>query len=273
MSSSTAPTTEHRIATQVGELAVVELGQPDAPALVLRHGIFLDRELWRPIAERYASTHRVVLIDAPGHGASGDPGREYSVQQDARASIQIMDALGIERAVLIGHSWGGMSSLRVALDHPDRVAGLGLVNTPREPRTAAERRRYRTLVALLMVIGAPRWYGRQIVAALFDPAARRSDIALRMIERVRAADRRVVARAMRAVLVNPDDVSGRLSELRMPVLAVAGADDYVLDAAAAAMLAERVPHARIVHVPGDHVTPVEQPEALAELLDELAAGR
>ncbi len=271
MSSPTAMT-EHRIATEVGELAVLELGRPDAPALLLRHGIFLDRELWRPIAERYVSTHRVVLIDAPGHGASGDPGREYTLQQDARAIIQIMDALGIERATLIGHSWGGMSSLRVALDHPERVAALGLVNTPLAPRTAAERRRYRTLVALLMVIGAPRWYGRQIVSALFDPAARRSEVALRMIEQVRAADRRVVARAMRAVLVNPDDVSDRLSEVTMPVLAVAGADDYVLDEAAAALLAERVPHARIVHVPGDHVTPVEQPEALASLLDELVTG-
>ncbi|MBX9471565.1 alpha/beta fold hydrolase [Microcella sp.] len=271
MSSVTAR--EHRIPTDVGELAVLELGHPDAPVLVLRHGIFLDRELWRPIGERYASTHRVVLIDAPGHGASGDPGREYSVQDDARASIQIMNALGIERATLIGHSWGGMSSLRVALDHPDRVVALGLVNTPLAPRTAAERRRYRTLVALLMAIGAPRWYGRQIVAALFDPAARGSEIALRMIEQVRTANRRVLARAMRAVLVNPDDVSDRLGELRIPLLAVAGRDDYVLDAAAAAMLAERVPQARIEHVPGDHVTPVEQPSALAALLDELVARR
>ncbi len=271
--SSTTRTIEHRIATVVGELAVLELGEPDAPALVLRHGIFLDRELWRAVADRYASTHRVVLVDAPGHGASGDPGREYSVQEDARASIQIMNALGIEQATLIGHSWGGMSSLRVALDHPERVTALGLVNTPLVPRTAAERRRYRALVALLTTIGAPRWYGRQIVAALFDPAARRSEIALRMIEQVRAADRRVVARAMRAVLVHPDDVSERLRELRMPVLAVAGRDDYVLDADAAEMLAERVPHARIVHVPGDHVTPVEQPAALAALLDDLVAVR
>ena len=272
MSSMTA-TTEHRIATDVGELAVVEFGRTDAPAVLLRHGIFLDRELWRPIAERYASTHRVVLIDAPGHGASSDPGRAYSVQEDARASIQVMDALGIDSATLIGHSWGGMSSLRVALNHPERVAALGLVNTPLMPRSPAERRRYRTLVALLVAIGAPRWYGRQIVAALFDPAARRSDIALRMIEQTRAADRRVIARAMRAVLVNPDDVSGRLGELRMPVLAVAGVDDYVLDEAAAALLAEKVPHARIVHVPGDHVTPVEQPAALAELLDRLVTQR
>ena len=271
--SPIASTTEHRIATEVGELAVLEFGQPDAPAVLFRHGIFLDRELWRPIAERYWSTHRVVLIEAPGHGASGDPGREYSVQDDARASIQIMDALGIGQATLIGHSWGGMSSLRVALDYPQRVTALGLVNTPLTPRTPAERRRYRTLVALLMTIGAPRWYGRQIVAALFDPAARRSEIALRMIEQVRAADRHVVARAMRAVLVNPDDISGRLTELSMPVLAVAGRDDYVLNAEAAALLAEAVPHARIVHVPGDHMTPVEQPQELASLLDELVARR
>lgn len=262
---------EHRIDTPVGELAVLEFGPADAPAVLLRHGIFLDRELWRPMAERWAPGHRVVLVDAPGHGASGDSGRQYSVQEDAAASIRVMDALGIEQAALIGHSWGGMSSLRVALDHPHRVRALGLVNTPLVPPSAAGRRRFRTLRTLALAIGVPRWFGRQIVAELFDPASRQSPTALRMIEWVRRADRRVVARAMQAVLVAPDDVTGRLGELSLPVLAVAGRDDYVLNDEAAALLAARVPHARIVHVAGNHVTPVEQPEELAALLDELVA--
>jgi 3-oxoadipate enol-lactonase len=269
---STAETArEHRISTEVGELAVLEFGPADAPAVLLRHGIFLDRELWRPMAERWAPGHRVVLVDAPGHGASGDSGRQYSVQEDAAASIRVMDALGIEQAVLIGHSWGGMSSLRVALNHPQRVRALGLVNTPLLPQTAAGRRRFRTLRALALAIGVPRWFGRQIVSEMFDPASRQSPTALRMIEWVRRADRRVVARAMQAVLVAPDDVMGRLGELSLPVLAVAGRDDYVLKDEAAALLAARVPHARIVHVAGNHVTPVEQPEELAALLDELVA--
>ena len=81
------------------------------------------------------------------------------------------------------------------------------------------------------------------------------------------------ARHLHAVLVDPDDVSDRFGELRMPVLALAGADDYVLAPDAAALLAARAPHARIVHVPGDHVTPVEQPIALeAELRGLLARG-
>lgn len=262
---------ERRIPTAVGELAVLDSEATHLPAIVFRHGIFLDRALWQPIAERFAATHRVVVVEAPGHGASGDPGHAYTLADDARAGIELLDALGIDRAVLVGHSWGGMWALRIALAAPARVRALALVNTPLAPRSAAARRQYRTLVALLRAIGAPRWYGRQIVAALFDPAARDSEVAHRLIEQVRAADRATVVRAMNAVLVDPDDVSDRLGELRMPVLALAGADDYVLNPEAATMLASRVPHARIVHAPGDHVTPVEQPAAVEAELRRLLA--
>lgn len=271
--TTTPELTEHRIATEVGELAVLDSGATGKPAIVFRHGIFLDRELWRPIALQFASTHRVVLVDAPGHGESGDPGRQYSLGEDARASIQIMNALGIEQAALIGHSWGGMSSLRAALAEPERVTALALVNTPLKPGTAAERARFAALQLLLRVIGAPRWYGRQIVPSLFDPSAHDSAIATRMVERLRVANRFMVARAMVAVLVRPDDVTGRFGELRMPVLAIAGEDDYVLKPAAAELLANAVPHARVVHVRGQHATPVEQPEALVAELTRLLGER
>lgn len=264
----TTTTAVRRIPTSVGELAVETAGAMDAPAVVLRHGIFLDRELWRPFIAALAETHRVVLIDAPGHGESGDPGRPYSVQDDARATLEILDALEIDGAVLVGHSWGGMSALRAALLAPDRVTRLVLVNTPLRPRSPRERARYRLLTLLLRAIGAPRWYGRQVAAALFDAGARDSAIASRMIERMRVADRAPLARAMRAVLIEPDDISARLTELAMPVTALAGADDYVLDEAAVALLRQTVPHAHIKHVPGNHVTPVEQPDAVARLLAE-----
>lgn len=271
--TTTPEITEHRIATVVGELAVLDSGPSAKPAIVFRHGIFLDRELWRPIALQFASTHRVVLVDAPGHGESGDPGRQYSLGEDARASIQIMNALGIEQAALIGHSWGGMSSLRAALAEPERVTALALVNTPLKPGTAAERARFAALQLLLRVVGAPRWYGRQIVPSLFDPSAHDSAIATRMVERLRVANRVMVARAMEAVLVRPDDVTGRFGELRMPVLAIAGEDDYVLKPAAAELLANAVPNARVVRVAGQHATPVEQPEALVAELTRLLGER
>lgn len=262
---------ERRIPTAVGELAVLDTRATDLPVVVFRHGIFLDRALWLPIAERFATTHRVIVVEAPGHGASGDPGRAYTLADDARAGVELLDALGVERAALVGHSWGGMWALRIALLAPERVTALALVNTPLAPRSSAARRQYRALIALLRVIGAPRWYGRQIVAALFDPAARDSAVAQRLIEQVRVADRASLVRAMRAVLVDPDDVSTRLDELSMPVLALAGADDYVLAPPFASLLSAAVPHARIVQVPGDHVSPVEQPAAVEAELRRLLA--
>lgn len=265
----TTATVVQYVTTRVGQLAVETAGTPGTPAVMLRHGIFLDRELWRPFVASLAETHRVVLVDAPGHGASRNPGRPYSLQDDARAGLEILDALGIECATFVGHSWGGMSAIRAALLAPERVSGLVLINTPLRPRSASERARYRMLTLLLRAIGAPRWYGRQVAAALFDAGERDGVVARRMIEWMRLADRASLARAMRAVLIRPDDVSDRLGELTMPVTALAGVDDYVLDETAASLLRVAVAHARIEHVPGNHVTPAEQPHEVARLLAQV----
>jgi pimeloyl-ACP methyl ester carboxylesterase len=109
-------------------LHVVELGPRDAagPPIVLLHGASSNLEAMRqPLGERLAATHRVILIDRPGHGWSTRAREEDSTPAiQGRMIEQALEKLGIVSAILVVHSWSGGLGARMALDYPARVAGL-----------------------------------------------------------------------------------------------------------------------------------------------------
>jgi pimeloyl-ACP methyl ester carboxylesterase len=110
-------------------IAFEEHAPPDASgaALLLVHGAGGTRATW-PEALRRLPGRRVLAVDLPGHGASPLPG-ERSVPDYVRRLLGLLDALGIARAAVGGHSMGGAIALGLALEAPERVAGLLLVGT------------------------------------------------------------------------------------------------------------------------------------------------
>ena len=97
------------------------------PALVLIHGAGGDQLSW-PAEVRRLPDHRVITLDLPGHGKTDGPGCQ-SIEDYARAVAEFVDASGLSRAVFVGHAMGGAIALALALDYPDRVAGIGLIST------------------------------------------------------------------------------------------------------------------------------------------------
>jgi len=113
---------------------VVELGEThgEAPPLVLIHGAGCNLEDMRlALGEALAARHRVILIDRAGLGWSERKGRRGSSPAYQAALLRgVLDALSVERAVLVGHSWGGALAARFALDYPERTAALVLLAPP-----------------------------------------------------------------------------------------------------------------------------------------------
>ncbi|MGL4340014.1 MAG: alpha/beta fold hydrolase [Rhodoglobus sp.] len=258
----------YTVFTRVGPLAVWERGH--GAAVVLRHGIFFDHTMWDHQAELLAHNYRVIVIDAPGHGDSGDPSRAYSLADDAQATIQILDFFGLDAAVLIGHSWGGMSAVRTALAAPDRVRALALINTPLESSSMLGRLRYALLCVLMLLLGLPRWYSAQITKTMFSDTSRRNNPTLtRSLQlRLAASARLPLARAMDAVLVRADTVLDHLGSLTQPVMVLAGDEDYVLPQATRDALASLVSQASIATIAGKHVLPLEQPVETGRRLEQ-----
>jgi pimeloyl-ACP methyl ester carboxylesterase len=121
-------------------LAGEDIGEESSPPIVLLHGLTATRRyvvMGSRLLER--SGYRVIAYDARGHGRSGpapDPGA-YGYARLARDLESVLDALRIPRATLAGASMGAHTSLRFALDHPERVAAMGLVTPAFDPSVPA----------------------------------------------------------------------------------------------------------------------------------------
>src|SRR6266567_113758 len=109
-------------------LNIVDIGPRDAagPPVVMIHGASSNLEVMRqPLGDRLAENHRVILIDRPGHGWSTRARLEDSTPAiQARMIDEALEKLGVGRAILVVHSWAGALGARMALDYPQRVAGL-----------------------------------------------------------------------------------------------------------------------------------------------------
>ena len=109
-------------------LNIVDIGPRDGaePPVVMIHGASSNLEIMRqPLGDRLAEKHRVILIDRPGHGWSTRARLDDSTPAiQGRMIDEALEKLGVGRAVLVVHSWSGALGARMALDYPQRVAGL-----------------------------------------------------------------------------------------------------------------------------------------------------
>ena len=255
------------IDTCLGPLAVDDAGS--GPPVVLWHCLFFDRTIWAPLALELRRDFRVVLIDGPGHGGSPPPLRRYSLEDCGRAALEIMDALGLERAVVGGISWGGMVALRTALLAPQRVRSLLLLDTTADAATLFERLRSGALAEVVERTGFPSFVIGAVFALTYAQAARRRLPSLRrdLEQRFARLDRGAAAHATRAVLRDRTDVRAALFSLRMPALVMVGSEDRTFPVAHAERLAASLPRARLERLDGlGHLSIVEAPQRLTTLI-------
>jgi pimeloyl-ACP methyl ester carboxylesterase len=238
-------------------------GARGAP-LVLVHGAGGTHLNW-PDALRALPGRRVLAVDLPGHGQAPPPGRR-SVPDYASAVRGMLDALGVARAVVAGHSMGGAIALTLALDAPERVAGLVLVGTGARLRVAP---------AVLEAAADPARAGE--VAAMVAAASFGSGAG----DDARAGYAREIAAQPPGVLhgdlsgCDVFDVMARLDDVRAPALVVVGTEDRLTPPKYAALLRSRLPGRALLEVPGaGHMVAREAPDAVtaavAAFLDEVS---
>jgi pimeloyl-ACP methyl ester carboxylesterase len=246
-------------------IAFEEHAPPDASGapLLLVHGAGGTLATW-PEALRRLPGRRVVTVDLPGHGASPLPG-ERSVPAYVRRLLGLLDALGIARAAVGGHSMGGAIALGLALEAPERVAGLLLVGTGA---------RLRITPAILQASADPA-RAREVADAL---AA--ASFAAATPQRLREAYADGIAAAAPGVL-NGDftacdtfDAMTRLGSVRAPARLVVGEEDRLTPPKYAAFLRAGLPGDGWLGVPGaGHMVTWEAPDAVtgegARLLGEI----
>jgi pimeloyl-ACP methyl ester carboxylesterase len=214
------------------ELHITRHGQ--GPPIVLTHGFATSSDVWARQTEVLSGTHRVVAWDLRGHGRSAPPQGPYT-REAALADLTVVVAQAGTPALLAGHSVGGYLSLAHALAHPETVAGLAILSAGPGFRNVSRREAYNRTVGKV---------------------AARSGYPLEVAEVAMQHDSRVI---------------DGLAAITCPVLIVVGSDDLPVYVAGSRYLADNLPDARLVEVPGaGHDVHLDRPGAVCDALSALS---
>lgn len=241
---------------------------PALPAVVFIHGAQQDHSCWGLQSRWFAHHgHAVLAPDLPGHGRSAGPALD-SVEAIADWIPALLDAAGIARTVLVGHSMGSLIALETAARHPERVSGIALVGSS-VPMPVADAlldaARSNEPKAMTMING---WSHSQrgLMGGNAVPGLWMHGVNRRLMER---QDPGVLHNDLTAChnYAHGTEAAATVAASRCPVLIVAGSRDLMTPARNTRALAEILPHAKVVTLGGaGHAMMTEQPDALLDAL-------
>jgi len=236
---------------------------------VFLHGLGASSYSWRQLLPAFAGTNAVYAPDFPGYGRSDKP-RDfgYTFADFAAWLGSFLDALGLSRIGLVGHSMGGTVALGYAMTNPERVSRLALIGAPvyldNIPRMLWTIRR--PIIGRILEPLLGRWTVKLIApTAYLDDKLITEDLLDEYSLALKSRDgRRAVAETLRRCLT-PDlpDFIARYRELAAPALFIRGDHDGVVDDASAERFCRTVPRGRLLRIPVcGHVPQEEKPEVV-----------
>jgi 3-oxoadipate enol-lactonase len=263
--------------TILGDLYVDDQGNHNQPVALLWPSLFTDHTMWRnQIPKLRSAGLRTLTLDPPGHGQSKGVDRGFTMDECAKAALQVLDAKNVHSAVLLlGTSWGGMIAPRLALLAPGRIRGMVLFNTTAESATLFDWARSMLLTKMLAIGALDKIVDRMVVSLQLAPETRRRtpELGTELSRRYRSWDRRGLINTVRSVLVDRDSALDALHKVQAPALVVSGKEDTILPSPHSCRIVERLPNARHVEVDSAaHLVPLEAPEAANRLILEFVAG-
>ena len=253
-----------------GPLAVVEAGDPDAPVLVLLHGIGSSGDAFLGQVNGLANRWRLLAPDAPGYGESDDPADAPGIDGFTDTVVGLLDDADVDRAVVLGVSWGGVIATRFALRHPDRLRALVLADTSRGSGIDADQ-------ADMMRLRAEQ-YAADPEAFVRDrtPLLVADDTPAEVVQQVAA----IMSTACRmpgyghaAASLAETDHAADLGRIHVPTLVVVGEHDRVCPPSDSQFLADRIPGAVYAEVPNTgHLPNQERPDEFNRIVGDWLDG-
>ncbi|MDM0037305.1 alpha/beta fold hydrolase [Variovorax sp. J22P271] len=255
---------------RVGDLDVsyVAEGPPEAPVVMLAHGILTSHEMWEPVVRALTPRWRVVRYDLRGHGATSSTAPPYCMEQLAQDAVDLLDVLGIDRVHFIGTSLGGMIGQQLAARFGERLHSATLANTTAvQPDPAVWQQRIDVALAKgidpLVEGTLQRWFT--------------SDFQIRdsaMVEKLRGIARQTSVEGFAGCAAAIRDLNHAdiLKDITLPTLVLAGALDVAIPPAESSRLAQAITGAQFVRLPAAHQAAVECPNDFVEAWTSFVAS-
>lgn len=252
-----------RVGDQLVHVEQAGTGEP----VVLLHGFGASAYSWRKVMPALAASHRVVAIDLNGFGYTQRPTTRASYTREAQARLVLgtLDALGIDRAHIVGHSYGGGITLYLAFQHPERFRTMVLVDS--SAPTYANDRRSRaaacrpldSLVARLVFL-KPAAIRRSLLASFWDDSLVTPDLVQAYLDRLAIEGAPFAFYGLTAPA--PAGVTVELDKIAVPALVIWGAHDTLIAPEVGRRAAARLQHSEFVLFDrSGHLPMEEEPEA------------
>jgi pimeloyl-ACP methyl ester carboxylesterase len=270
-------------------LNVVDIGPRDAagPPIVMIHGASSNLEVMRrPLGDMLASRHRVILIDRPGHGWSTRARNEDSTPAiQGRMIDEALGKLGVGRAIFVAHSWAGALGALMALDYPQRVAGLVMLAPVAYPWPGGVGQ-YNKIVTT-PVIGPLLAYTITLPLGYFlaEPGARGAFLPQTMPEGFVQTSATPLLLRPREFIANAYDLvtlkeavreqAPRYADIKVPAVVISGdsSDKTVSTSIHSRPFATAVPHAKLIVLSNvGHMVPNTEPELVIREIEAMIAG-
>ena len=230
--------------------------------IIFIHGYPLDHTIWLPLIPEFQKHARLILPDLRGHGQSPAPAGVYSMELLAADILALMNKLGLEKAVIAGHSVGGYIALHFARDYPERLAGLALVASHcfSDP---SERKQDRLDTAEKVErTGKTDFIGKSMLPNLTPDIALQEKLGL-IVEKAKPTGVAGILRGMS----QRSDTCDVLSNLDIPAVIIAGELDKHLPIEKAHQMAEMMKKPWLEIIPGaGHMPMMEAPQKVSQIL-------
>jgi pimeloyl-ACP methyl ester carboxylesterase len=270
-------------------LHVYDAGAGPAAPMLLIHGLGDEADTWRHLIMPLSADRRIVALDLPGFGRSDKPKQPYTLSFFQDVVIELLDALSIQRAILVGHSLGAIIAHWTALNHPERLKRVILVDGSLVVRS----QKTDTATLLFLIPGLGEWlYTRlrrdpqaayQTLASYYErldelPPADRDFLFQRVNERVWSDGQRraffaTFRHLARWLPGQQRDVAARLSTLDVPTLVIWGEADRINSIENGRALAKLQPTTHLAVVPGaGHNAHQENPAAVLRAIQAWMAS-
>lgn len=238
-------------------------GPTGAPAVVLIHGLGLNRACWQWLVPELAGRYRVLTYDLLGHGDSGAPPPDPVLKTLSNQLAKLLNHLSIDHAAIVGFSLGGMIARRFAQDHPARVAALGILHSPHKRTPEAQ-------AAILARVEQAKAEGPSatVEAALvrwFTDAYRAANPGMMELVRswVMANDPAIYPSIYRILATGIDEIVAPIPPITAPALVITGDEDFGNGPEMTRAIAGEIEGAGALILPGlRHMALAEAPEAV-----------
>ena len=239
-----------------------------APLVMIR-GLGSNLDHWYAQAPTFSQYYKVIMFDNRGIARTNDPGGDYTVPMMAADTLGLMDGLELQKAYVMGLSMGGMIAQELAINCPDRVKGLvpfcthcgGTEQVGPSPEVSAL---FKEMVfentPEAKVKAASTLFDRQTLEHSPEIPTYYSEVSLK-----NPAKAEILIKQWQAVLQH--DTFDRLPRITAPTLVITGAEDLLIPPANSKTLAEKIPRAELMIIPGGgHQILIEQPALCNEAI-------